>query len=171
MCVLDGGSRGVCVTKASIRIMLKLRGSTFLHSCIVAMTVSPSFMCGPCSSPSHTDSQLPNRRNNTPSLLHMDKWTKYGWLWRGRWVNEVSGSVRGAPSRACAALIPCAETSANVGVRGNAATNKPIALVQRDSGIEKIVTRWPTRGRFLWTMPPYPPVTKPRGFESTPREL
>ena len=45
--------------------------------------------------------------------------------------------LRGAPSRASAAVIPCAETSANVGVRGNAATNKPVTLVQQDSGIGK----------------------------------
>ena len=38
-------------TKASIRIMLKLRGSTFLHSYIAAITMSSLFMCGPCSSP------------------------------------------------------------------------------------------------------------------------
>ena len=42
--------------------------------------------------------------------------------------------LRGAPSRACVTviIIPRAETSANVGARGNAATNKPVTLVQQD---------------------------------------
>ena len=45
--------------------------------------------------------------------------------------------LRGAPSRASAAVIPCAKTSANVGVRGNAATNKPVSPVQHDPGRKK----------------------------------
>ena len=58
--------------------------------------------------------------------------------------------LRGAPSRASAAVIPRAKTSANVGVRGNAATNKPVGPVQYDLDRKKIEknARWPTRGRF-----------------------
>ena len=58
--------------------------------------------------------------------------------------------------------FPVPKRSANVGVRGNAATNKPITPVQQDPGIEKIETKWPTGGRFLWTVSPYRPVTSPQ---------
>ena len=90
----------------------------------------------------------------------MDIWAAYGWLCRSQWVSEADPPelvepeaeqkhcneqtyrrLRGAPSRAGAAVIPCAKTSANVGVRGNAATNKLVTLVQQDPGIEKIETQ------------------------------
>jgi hypothetical protein len=69
----------------------------------------------------------------------------------------------GAPSRACAVAVPRARTSANIVGRGNTATNKPITPVQQDPGMErkKIETKWPTGGRFLWTVSPYPPATSP----------
>ena len=59
-------------------------------------------------------------------------------------------------------------SSANVGVRGNAAMNKPVTLVPQDPGIEKIETNWPTGGRFLWTMSPYPPVESPQDSNLPP---
>ena len=58
-------------------------------SYIAAITMGSEFMCGPCSSPEHTDSQLPNRRDNTPSLLHMDIWTSCGCLCQSQWVSEA----------------------------------------------------------------------------------
>ena len=47
----DVPNRTYTYTKASIQIMLKLRGSLFLHSFFAAITMSSLFMCGPCSSP------------------------------------------------------------------------------------------------------------------------
>ena len=86
----------------------------------------------------------------------MDIQASYGRLRRSQWVSEADPPklvepeaqqkhcneqtykrLRGDPSRACAAVIPRAETSANVGVRGNTTTNKPVTLVQQDPGIEK----------------------------------
>ena len=99
----------------------------------------------------------------------MDIWAAYGWLCRSQWVSEADPPefvqpgaeqkhcfeqtykrLRGAPSRASAAVIPCATKSANVGVCGNAATSKPVTLVRKDAAIEKIETKWPTRGIILW---------------------
>ena len=83
----------------------------------------------------------------------MDIWASYGWLCRSQWVSEANPPklvkpedvqkhcneqtykrLSGAPSRANAAVIPYAKTSANAGVRGNAATNKPVSPAQCDPG-------------------------------------
>ena len=83
----------------------------------------------------------------------MDIWASYGWLCRSQWVGEADPPklvkpkevqkhgneqtykrLRGAASRVTAAVIPCAKTSANAGVRGNAPTNKPVDPVQSDPG-------------------------------------
>ena len=64
---------------------------------------------------------------------------------------------RSGPS---AAVIPCAKTSANVGVRGNAATNKPVGPVQYDPDRKNREERKVVDEReMLWTTSPYPPAT------------
>ena len=84
---------------------------------------------------------------------------------------QTYNRLRGAPSRACAAVIPRAETSANVGVRGNAATNKPITLVQQDPGKEKNCNKVADRREISMDYAAIPACYEPPGFEPTPKEL
>ena len=46
-------------------------------------------------------------------------------------------------------------------------TNQPHPC-SRTQELKKIVTKWPTGGRFLWTMSPYPPVTSPQDLNLPP---
>ena len=121
----------------------------------------------------------------------MDIWASYGWLCRSQWVSEADPPelvepeakqkhcneqtykrLRGAPSRACATVIPRAETSASVGVRGNAATNKPETLVQQDSGTEKKNRNKVADEREIsMDYVAIPASYEPPGFEPTPPEL
>ena len=56
--------------------------------------------------------------------------------------------------------FPVPKTSANVGIRGNAATNKPVSPVQRDPGRKNREERKVVDEReILWTTSPYPPTT------------
>ena len=52
-------------------------------------------------------------------------------------ASEEPQAVQVPRSGPSAAVIPCAKTSANVGVRGNAATNKLVSPVQYDPDREK----------------------------------
>ena len=119
----------------------------------------------------------------------MDIWASYGWLRRSQWVSEADPPklvepeeeqkhcneqtykrLRGAPSRASATVIPCAKTSANVGVRGNAAMNKPVSPVQCDPDRKNSKERKVVDEREIsMDYVAIPASYEHPGFEPTPR--
>ena len=121
----------------------------------------------------------------------MDIRASYGWLCRSQRVSEADPPklvkpedvqkhcneqtykrLRGAPSRVSAAVIPSAKTSANAGVRGNAATNKPVSPVQSDPGRKNRKERKVVDEREISTdYVAIPASYEHPGFEPTPRLL